>query len=246
MRRRRWLAGAAFVGLLSASFVARAQGDTGEGRPGVEMGPDQMPPPGATLAPSPRNPIGGQAEGRRYQLQSTPEGGYAYVGPRFAARIAPDGSVAFSGRDVQIVPQGDVQTIGRDAVTAEDPISSRIPIAVEARPGVRFDATDEYLRLLGKDPAKGEKAAFLAATFDLRAKMAAHAQRALVREALAELPARLEQIWQDPRLSPAERRHLLLATWGDLDRGPEGDAARSVIRGFARSHLPSEEAAVFE
>src|SRR3954465_8400816 len=105
-----------------------------------------------------------QTETRRYDLRPTREGGYDYTGPEFGAHIAPDGVVTFHSRDVQILPETRVQDGGRNPITSEDPYDVRpggeLPMVVEARPGVRFDVTDEYLRLLGKDPARQQKADF--------------------------------------------------------------------------------------
>jgi hypothetical protein len=211
----------------------------------VDTGAD----PGLIPRPSSGPSSPAETETRRYELRPTREGGYDYTGPEFAAHIAPDGTVAFRGRDVQIVPETSVQDVGRNPITSEDPYdlrSGQLPIAVEARPGVRFDVTDEYLRLLGKDPARQQKSDFLAATFDMRMDMAKTANRVRSRAALDELPGRLEQIWTDPRLTGDEKRHLIRAQWDDLGEGQDADAARSVIRNFARQHLPPEDAAAFQ
>jgi hypothetical protein len=206
--------------------------------------PDVTEPPGAVLQ-QPQTGTTPPPEKRRYQLKPTRDGGYAYEGPDFNARIAPDGTVSFSRPGIQLAPAGpDPRTVGIDAITPQDPIGGA-PIAVPSGPGIRFDATDEYLRAMGKDPVRQQKAEFLAATFDLRINMTARANRARTRAALDELPAWLDRIWHDPRFTPAERRHLLAAMWDDLAPGPDGDAARAVIRSFAQQHLTAQEAASF-
>jgi hypothetical protein len=224
---------------LAAGLAApRARADDGN------AGTDVMEPPGAVLQPPQRGTI--SAERPRFELHPTPDGGYLYRGPQFGARIHRDGSVQFIGPTATFPPDGtDPATVGIDAVTPQDPISGDIPIAVESRPGLMFDATDEYLRLLGKDPAKLEKTQFLAATFDLRMKMAYRTRDAQRRTALAELPGRLEEVWTDPRFSEIERRHLLLAMWNDLAPGDDGAPARAVIRKFVDEHLLPGEAALF-
>jgi hypothetical protein len=198
---------------------------------------------GATLEP-PRA-VNAPPEAR-YMLHPTREGGYTYEGPQFGASIAPDGSVSFKARHLQLSPDGaDPSTVGIDAVTPQVPISGDIPVAIESRPGVRFDLTDEYMRLLGKDPARDEKVAFLAATFDLRMNMATQVRRVQRQAALSELPQRLAELWRDPRLTPTERLHLLRAMWDDLAAGPEADPARAIIRTFAQTHLAPPDAGNF-
>jgi hypothetical protein len=231
--------------VLSLALAApRARADDGSGGAGNNAGADVVQPRGTELEPPQRGAM--SAERPRYELHPTPDGGYLYRGHQFGARIRRDGSVAFIGPTAEFPPDGtDPATVGIDAVTPQDPISGDVPIAIESRPGIRFDATDEYMRLLGKDPAKLEKTQFLAATFDLRLKMAYRARDAQRRTALAELPGRLEEVWTDPRFSEVERRHLLLAMWNDLAPGADGEPARVVIRKFVDEHMLPGEAAMF-
>jgi hypothetical protein len=240
-------AGGSFVSaaVLSLALMApSARADDNAGAAGNNAGADVVQPRGTELEPAQRGAI--SAERPRYELHPTPDGGYIYHGHQFGARIHRDGSVTFIGATADFPPDGtDPATVGIDAVTPQDPISGDIPIAVESRPGIRFDATDEYLRLLGKDPAKQEKTMFLAATFDLRMRMTARVRDADRRVALAELPGRLEEVWSDPRFSEIERRHLLLAMWNDLAPGPDGAPARAVMRKFVDAHLLPGEAALF-
>jgi hypothetical protein len=207
-------------------------------------GYDVMEPPGTVLTPPQRGTI--PAERPRFELRPTTDGGYVYRGAEFGARIARDGSVTFIGPKASLPPDGtDPATVGIDAVTPQDPISGDIPIAIESRPGIRFDATDEYMRLLGKDPARQQKTQFLAATFELRMRMAMRARYAEKQTALDELPRRLDALWSDPRFTPAERRHVLIAMWAELIPGADGDGARKIIRRFAEDHLPPEDLAPF-
>jgi hypothetical protein len=71
------------------------------------------------------------------------------------------------------------------------------------------------------------------------------ARRGLRRAALAELPARLDELWRDDRLTAAERRHLLHAIRDELGNGTNNSEARAIVRDFARGHLPLKEAATF-
>src|SRR5262245_27250142 len=96
-------------------------------------------PRGTVLQPP---PTGEQAAERpRYELHPTKDGGYLYQGNAFGARVFPDGSVSFTRGQGQF-PSGstDPASVGIDAVTPQDPLSGDIPIAVESRPGIRFDA----------------------------------------------------------------------------------------------------------
>src|SRR5262249_4821304 len=97
-----------------------------------------------------------------------------------------------------------------------------------------------------QDPARAEKARFLAATSDLRAKMAETAQTERSRQALADLPTRLDTLWRDPGFTPLQRRQLLRAWWDELGDGADAHQARDIIRGFARVHLSPEEAAEYD
>jgi hypothetical protein len=93
-----------------------------------------------------------------------------------------------------------------------------------------FDLTDELMRLAGHDPYRHAKARFLAATRELRARLAARAHADDIRDSGAELPVRLQQIRCDARLSLADRRAILVGLRAELDGStPEGRAAASRI-----------------
>jgi hypothetical protein len=182
----------------------------------------------------------------QFQLRALSDGGYLYAGTAFDARIAPDGGVTFSASGSPLARDADVRAPGRDPTTApgRDAITSPEPVTVGGGPSLHFDATNEYLRRLHKDPARDAKAAFLTATFELRMKLALEARHELRQAALDELPARLAELWSDPRLTIAERQQLLLATWTTLG-GEQDSAARAIVRDFARRHLPRSKAAAF-
>jgi hypothetical protein len=209
--------------------------------------PQGLPPPlpPGELAPYEKPP--------GFQLKPTGDGGYSYSGDSFRARIAADGTVTF----LRPVPFGwdgpEPHVIGRDPLVSPDLANDQaarnlnlvgIP---EYNPLARFDATDEYMRLVGhQDPARAEKARFLAATSELRANMAQTAQSERSRQALMDLPTRLDTLWRDPRFTPLQRRQLLRAWWDELGDGADADQARAIIRGFARVHLTPEEAAEYD
>jgi len=170
------------------------------------------------------------------------DGGYLYREPSFTAHVMADGTVRFSSSGLSVAGDGEDRA---RVIDDHDPVTSSEPVTVGGGPGLHFDATDEYLRRLGRDPARDAKAAFLTGTFDLRMKMALDARRGLRRAALAELPARLDELWRDDRLTAAERRHLLHAIRDELGNGTNNSEARAIVRDFARRHLPLKEAATF-
>jgi hypothetical protein len=204
-------------------------------RPPPLMAAAPRPSPGATLAP-PRS-MGPSSPATRYELRPASDGGYVYEGTAFDARIAPDGAVTFSNRASVFTRAADTRAPGRDPTTSGQSASAG------GGPGLRFDVTDEYLRRLRRDPTRDAKAAFLTGTFDLRIKMALAAHEEVRQAALARLPARLNELWRDPKLTVLERQTILLKTWDSLGSG--NAAAREIVRDFARRHLPPAKAAAF-
>ena len=96
----------------------------------------------------------------------------------------------------------------------------------------RFDLTDELSRLSGNDPRRLQKATFLAATREARAKMAAKAHADNIRRAASELPARLKAIACDGALSAAEKRAILTALRDEMNASAEGRDAAARISDF--------------
>jgi hypothetical protein len=228
--------------LMILGAVARASSPDGGRATGLDLelheaftAAPPRPSPGATLAP-PRS-SGATPLSKRYPLGATPDGGYLYQGPSFDARIARDGGVTFSSAGAPFVRLPDTRAPGRDPTMGGD------PAAAGGGPTLRFDVTDAYLRRLRKDPARDAKAAFLSGTFDLRMNMALAAKDNLRRAALARLHARLDELWSDPGLTASQRRKILQATWEGLGR--DDDAARAIVRDFARRHLSPARAAAF-
>ena len=84
----------------------------------------------------------------------------------------------------------------------------------------------------GKDPRRFEKANFLAATREVRIKMAAKAHAENVRRATSQLPQRLEAIACDAWLSAAEKRGILRALRDEMNASPDGRAAAARINEF--------------
>jgi hypothetical protein len=101
-----------------------------------------------------------------------------------------------------------------------------------------FDLTDEIMRMLGQDPYRLEKARFLSATFEFRIKMAIAARLEDMKQALGELPSRLDALWGDGRYSARERRRILYELWYEMDRTPDGQRAAHMVEDFIRRRLP--------
>jgi hypothetical protein len=95
-----------------------------------------------------------------------------------------------------------------------------------------FDLTDELMRLAGQDPYRYDKARFLAGTSQLRGGLAARAVAEDVRRALAELPAKLEELACDGSRSVRERRATLEALRQEIvaDTAPARAAAATIGR----------------
>jgi hypothetical protein len=104
--------------------------------------------------------------------------------------------------------------------------------------GVTMDLTDEIMRALGQDPYRAEKARFLAATFEVRIKLAVAARWEAIRKSLVQLPDALADLWGDTRYSARERRRVLFELWCETDSTPEGVRAANAIQTFIQRRLP--------
>jgi hypothetical protein len=110
--------------------------------------------------------------------------------------------------------------------------ASVLPLSIKGG----FDLTDELMRLGGQDPYRYAKAQFLAGTRELRIRMAARAHADDVRNSVTRLPAELDAIACDGRLTVSERRAIIEALGTELDASTsEGRAAQAEI---ARFHPP--------
>jgi len=121
-----------------------------------------------------------------------------------------------------------------------------VPIAGPIAAGGLMDLTDAYMRWMKQDPYRPAKARFLAATFELRIKMATRRHKELLRQSLEDLPARLQALWRDPARPPVEKRQLLFLLWNEASEGeqrPDGEtrrAVRATIERFIRATLPRD------
>jgi hypothetical protein len=109
-------------------------------------------------------------------------------------------------------------------------VSPMKPVYLSPMKPVR--TTDELIRFAGQDPYRYAKARFLAATRELRVRLAARAHADDLRDSAAELPRRLQSIRCDDRLSLADRRAILLGLRSELEAtSPEGRTAAARIDG---------------
>jgi hypothetical protein len=100
--------------------------------------------------------------------------------------------------------------------------------------GGTIDVTDLFLRLVGDDPYRYEKARFLAATAPVRGKLRDRVRARTLARALAQLPSTLEAIWTEPGASAAERRARVVAI-ADEAAGQPGEAqVRAAVQAFLR------------
>jgi hypothetical protein len=103
-----------------------------------------------------------------------------------------------------------------------------------------FDLTDELMSATGQGFYRYEKAKFLSATFAFRLKMAVARQRALLKQSLDELPARLDELWANTAYAPRERRQIICWLWSEVDDGdPESRVASDAILAWIRRRLPA-------
>jgi len=92
-------------------------------------------------------------------------------------------------------------------------ILTATPVAIS----VSFDLQDELLREVGQGWYKYDKAKFLSSTFEFRVQLAAAYQAKMLREALADIPARLDGLWRDPSYTPRERRRIMCLLWAEVN-----------------------------
>ena len=101
-----------------------------------------------------------------------------------------------------------------------------------------LDATEEVMRMVGDDPAKYEKARFLAATAPFRTTLAERTRKRELRQAIEELPNLLTRIWRTPTLTRDERLKIVSALREEVDpSAPGGEAALTTIDAFLKKHV---------
>jgi len=209
-----------------------------------------------------------------YKIQPVSDGTFRYEGRAFSAVIQPDGTVQFhtkhfashtgtgdfltgadDGRNPKTWPVWPVPlptefrpTLYDEREQLQKSFVPLIPVAepIIIDPQVRYDLTDEWARAHGQEPYASERIAFMNDTFDLRMKLAAHWHSQALREALDALPDRLQLIWNDPQLSPAERRQIIYLLWDETTDDGGGAAARKIIATFVDEHFAPADVAHFK
>ncbi len=174
------------------------------------------------------NPLFGKVEEKKEQdfpLTNLGREGYVYKGPQFGAHIALDGSVSFDDKYVR-----DFKGLSGS-----------------------FDLTDIAMRGKKEDPYRHEKKKFMAATAELREKLAREARQQEIDNSLAGLPSHLEAIWAERSRSARERRRSLFMLWKEAaatedERAKAGADAQAIIEKWIRARLPegSEDAFTVE
>ncbi|HEY8376491.1 MAG TPA: hypothetical protein VIK91_08380 [Nannocystis sp.] len=194
-------------------------------------------------------------------LEPAGGGRLRHRGQGFTAYIHPDGSVEFKDHG----GSGEINLLGFDPLRRRirepeperyDPVwmgvveqtvypMGRVPLLGTI--GGRFGGLADGRR---KDRHKREKAAFLAATEQLRFEMATRWYRAQIERELAELGGQLAEVWRDRRLSLAERKRLIFERWADSEppatsghpldtlRARAARIARAKIEAFVRVVAP--------
>jgi hypothetical protein len=104
---------------------------------------------------------------------------------------------------------------------------------------IKVDINDLYLRLMGEDPYRYDKARFLTETFELRMRLATRSHAAAVRRSLETLPAQLEALWNEGSRPTFERKLVLCELWAELDESdPAARKAARLIQALAARKLP--------
>ena len=101
-----------------------------------------------------------------------------------------------------------------------------------------FALKDELMFLTGQGWYRYEKAKFLSATFDFRVRLAAKRHARLQREAIADLPDRLDGLWRDTGFTPREKRRIVCLLWAEVNVDqPDTRKAADVITSWIRRRL---------
>jgi hypothetical protein len=115
-------------------------------------------------------------------------------------------------------------------------IGTKTPIRIRGT----FAHKDELMFLTGRGWYRHEKAKFLSATFDFRVRLAAKSRTTLLREAVADLPDRLDALWDDAGFTPRERRRIVCLLWAEVNVDqPDTRKAADVITSWIRRRLPA-------
>lgn len=120
----------------------------------------------------------------------------------------------------------------------------RTPQVIVPVLGGGFDVNDWLTRRRGEDPYASRKLAMLDATRDERVQIGNQQRAAQLRRAPQIMQKNLAALWAATR-DPAARKQALFELWdecveeGDPDAASAGAAARRLVIGFIRGHLPA-------
>jgi len=145
------------------------------------------------------------------------------------ARVDEDGSIHFAGpKDVAV------------ASPLEQPSENQGQLGVR----LRFDVTDQVMKLAGQDPYASAKRALAEETREQRLCMARRYQGERKKQELWNLAAKVRGLGARPELSAAERRALVFDLWDECTEEAESGAdygamARATILAVVRELFPA-------
>lgn len=201
------------------------------------------------------------------QLQESGGGTYRSDQGPFTAKVAPDGSVTLKDkRNLQVgfalpkpkqIAQGVSQWYysdkGLDGQRGERTLEKEVGGSTDAGdrskavvvPVFRggFDVTDAFMRSKGADPYASKKLAFLDSTRDERVQIGTKHREQQLRLTPQIIRKHLDRAWSLPEVRA--RREALFELWdevvetGDAGVVEAGRAARLLVIGFIRAHLPA-------
>ena len=159
-----------------------------------------------------------------------------------------------SGTDGDPAMAGQIQVSGGATVAASDPTGTapkeHNPTAVVPVLGGGFEVTDWLMRRHGQDPYASRKLAVLDATRDERVAIGKRHRAAELARTPEIVHRQLELLWA-ATTDLAERKQGLFELWddcvetGDPDVVAAAEAARRIIVGFLRAHLPAGSAGAY-
>jgi hypothetical protein len=158
------------------------------------------------------------------------------------------------GREGDTAMARQIQVTSGASTDPPDPVTSRnkdrAPTAIVPVLSGGFDTTDWLMRRHGQDPYASKKLAFLDATRDERVQIGNRHRAQQLKQATQLMQHNLDALWA-AALDPAARKRALFELWdecaetGDPDLVAGGQAARRLVIGFLRSHLPAGSAFAF-
>jgi hypothetical protein len=152
------------------------------------------------------------------------------------------------GHEGNTVMAKQIQVTSGATTDPPDPVTSRnkdraTTVIVPVLAG-GFDTTDWLMRRHGQDPYASKKLAFLDATRDERVQLGNRHRAEQLTHSTQLMRHNLDALWA-ATLDPLARKRALFDLWdecaelGDPDLVAAGQAARRLVIGFLRAHLPA-------